>query len=182
MKMQQRLPRSMFLTLFLFGIFIICAGSAAAAPGSAPVIDFPPDLQSYNDAGQGTIERLIHRVKVNPFNLVGTLIFLCAIIHTFLASKFMAISHRLEHEHEVKKEKGLVPRNSVAQSSRFMHFMGEVEVVFGLWAVALIIAVVVFFDWSTAVHYISYKVNFIEALFVVVIMTLASTRPILKIS
>jgi hypothetical protein len=48
--------------------------------------------------------------------------------------------------------------------------------------VALIIAVVLFFDWSTAVDYLSYKVNFTEALFVVVIMTLASTRPILKLT
>lgn len=142
----------------------------------------PPDLQSYNDAGQSILNRLIHRIMVNPFNLVGSLIFLFAIIHTFLASKFTAISHRMEHEHEAKKVQGLVPRNSVAQGSRFMHFMGEVEVVFGLWAVLLMIAVVLFFDWSTAVDYISHKVNFTEALFVVVIMTLASTRPILKLS
>ncbi|RLB69285.1 MAG: hypothetical protein DRH07_11045, partial [Deltaproteobacteria bacterium] len=180
MKMQQRILRSVPLIFLLFGIMTLCAGYAAAASGNPSAIEFPPDLQSYNDAGQSILQRLIHRVKVNPFNLVGTLIFLCAIIHTFLASKFMEISHRLEHEHDLKKEQGLVPRNSVAQRSRFMHFMGEVEVVFGLWAIALIIAVVIFFDWSTAVHYISYKVNFIEALFVVVIMTLASTRPILK--
>ncbi len=182
MKMQQRVLRSVPLIFLLFGIMTLCAGYAVAASGTPSAIEFPPELQSYNDAGQSILQRLIHRVKVNPFNLVGTLIFLCAIIHTFLASKFMEISHRLEHEHDLKKEQGLVPRNSVAQRSRFMHFMGEVEVVFGLWAIALIIAVVIFFDWSTAVHYISYKVNFIEALFVVVIMTLASTRPILKLS
>ena len=161
---------------------MLCADHTVAATGSTSVSEFPPDLQSYNDASLSIIERLIHRVKVNPFNLVGTLIFLLAIIHTFLASKFTAISHQMEHEHDVKKEQGLVLRNSVAQGSRFMHFMGEVEVVFGLWAVALIIAVVLFFDWTTAVDYISYKVNYTEALFVVVIMTLASTRPILILS
>ena len=121
-------------------------------------------------------------LKVNPFNLVGTLIFLLAIIHTFLASKITAISHRLEHEHDIKKEQGLVHRNSVAQGARLLHFIGEVEVVFGLWGIALIIAIVFFFDWSTVVKYIGYKVNFTEPMFVVVIMTLASTRPILKIS
>ncbi|MCP4338400.1 MAG: hypothetical protein GY799_05805 [Desulfobulbaceae bacterium] len=182
MKRQQKFIGSILLTFLLFGAVSLCVGYAVAATGNPPATEFPPDLQSYNDSSQSIIERLIHRVKVNPFNLVGTLIFLFAIIHTFLASKFTAISHQLEHEHDLKKEQGLVPRNSVAQGSRFMHFMGEVEVVFGLWAVALIIAVVLFFDWSTAVHYISYKVNFTEALFVVVIMTLASTRPILKLS
>ena len=90
----------------------------------------------------------------------------------------MAISHRLAHEHDVKKEQGLVPRNSVSHSSRLMSFMGEVEVVFGLWAVALMLAIVLFFNWSTAVGYISHKVDFTEAMFVVVIMILASTRPI----
>ena len=182
MKTLQRLLRPTPIMLFLIITIFFCAGHAVAASGTPSAIEFPPDLQSYHDAGQSILQRLIHRVKVNPFNLVGTLIFLCAIIHTFLASKFMEISHRLEHEHDVKKEQGLVPRNSVAQSARFMHFMGEVEVVFGLWAVALIFAVIVFFDWPTAVHYISYEVNFVEALFVVVIMTLASTRPILKLS
>jgi len=182
MKARQRFFHSVPLTLFLCGFLLLCAGYALAAPGGASGVEFPPDLQSYNDAGKSILQRLVHRIKVNPFNLVGTLIFLCAIIHTFLASKFMELSHRLEHEHDAKKAQGLVPRNSVAQGSRFMHFMGEVEVVFGLWAVALVVAVVVYFDWPTAVNYISYKVNFTEALFVVVIMTLASTRPILKIS
>jgi hypothetical protein len=182
MKRQQKFICSILLTFLLVGAVSLCVGYAVAATGNPPATEFPPALQSYNDASQSIIERLIHRVKVNPFNLVGTLIFLFAIIHTFLASKFTAISHQLEHEHALKKEQGLVPRNSVAQGSRFMHFMGEVEVVFGLWAVALIIAVVLFFDWSTAVDYISYKVNFTEALFVVVIMSLASTRPILKLS
>jgi len=173
---------SIALVVFLLGAITLCAGYAFASTGKLPVTEFPPDLQSYNDAGQSILNRLIHRIMVNPFNLVGSLIFLFAIIHTFLASKFTAISHRMEHEHEAKKVQGLVPRNSVAQGSRFMHFMGEVEVVFGLRAVLLMIAVVLFFDWSTAVDYISHKVNFTEALFVVVIMTLASTRPILKLS
>lgn len=182
MKMRPDFFRSSFLTFILCGVAVLCTGYAVAASGDVVVAEFPPALQSYNDAGQPIFERLIHRIKVNPFNLVGTLIFLFAIIHTFLASKFMAISHRLEHEHDVKKEQGMVARNSIAQGSRFMHFMGEVEVVFGLWAVALIVAVVLFFDWPTAVDYMSHKVNFTEAMFVVVIMTLASTRPILKLS
>jgi hypothetical protein len=41
---------------------------------------------------------------------------------------------------------------------------------------------VLYFDWPTAVDYVSTKVNFTEALFVVVIMTLASTRPILRLT
>lgn len=182
MKKRQGYRISILQASLLLAIVMLFAGYAFAATGNTQVVEFPPDLQSYNDAGKSILQRLVHRIKSNPFNLVGTLIFLFAIIHTFLASKFTAISHKLEHEHSLKKGQGLVPRNSVSQGSRFMHFMGEIEVVFGLWAVALIVAIVLFRDWATAVDYMSHKVNFTEALFVVVIMTLASTRPILKLS
>jgi hypothetical protein len=57
-----------------------------------------------------------------------------------------------------------------------------VELIFGLWALALLAAIIGFFDWKTAVNYICYRVNFVEAMFVVTIMTLAASRPILKLS
>ena len=143
---------------------------------------FPPDLQSYDDAGQGVLARLTHRIEVNPFNLVGTLIFLLAIAHTFLTGRFREISHRLKQAHERRIEEGTAPLRSVSHASRLLHFLGEVEVVFGLWAIPLLLSVVYFFDWPTAVDYVSHTVNYTEAMFVVVIMTLASTRPILKLS
>ena len=62
------------------------------------------------------------------------------------------------------------------------HFLGEVEAVFGIWAAALVGVIVMFFDWPTAKSYILYKVNFTEPMFVVVIMTLAATRPILQVT
>ena len=60
-----------------------------------------------------------------------------------------------------------------------MHFLGEVEVVFGLWAVALVAAMTAYVGWETATHYINDTVNYTEPLFVVVIMALASSRPII---
>jgi succinyl-CoA synthetase alpha subunit len=45
-----------------------------------------------------------------------------------------------------------------------MHLVGEVEVVFGLWAVVLVAVIVAFYDWPTAVHYLDGGVNFTEAL------------------
>ena len=59
-----------------------------------------------------------------------------------------------------------------------LHFLGEVEVVFGLWAVVLLGAIAAGRGWDTATHYFSDTVNYTEALFVVVIMALASTRPV----
>jgi hypothetical protein len=156
-------------------------GLAVASTPTSGDGDFPPDLQSYDDGGKSTLERLQFRIQANPFNLVGTLIFLFAIIHTFMAGKFTALSHKCELDHRARLEKGSAPLHSISSRARLFHFLGEVEVVFGLWAVVLGFAIVWFFDWSTVVDYVSHKVNYTEPMFVV-IMTLASTRPILKLS
>ena len=63
-----------------------------------------------------------------------------------------------------------------------MLFRSEIEVVFGLWAVPLVLSIVAMHGWSTAAHYVNNTVNYNEALFVVVIMALASTRPIVGLA
>ena len=125
---------------------------------------------------------LSNRVRQEPFNLVATLIFFCAIIHTFLTSRFLAIAHQWNHSHEEKIKLGLADKYSVHHGAELFHFLGEVEAVFGIWAVALVCAISIFYGWSTVINYTVYRVNFSEAAFVVVIMALAATRPILKLA
>ena len=168
-------------------VFLLCliwlgiASAAGDPPDDAKA--FPRSLESYNDGDLKSILAILaNRIKQEPFNLVATLIFFCAIVHTFLTGRFMAISHKWGYEHEKKIKKGLVDKKSVHHGAELFHFLGEVEVVFGLWAIALLGATFFFYDWGTVVNYIAYKVNFVEAEFVVVIMTLASTRPILKLA
>ena len=158
----------------------LSAGATLAAdpPAADP---FPRPLDTYEDTG-GIWETLKYRASEVPFNLVATIIFFLAIIHTFLTSRFLSIAHRFEHEHEEKIERGEADRNSVCPRSRLFHFLGEVEAVFGIWAIALVVAILVFYDWKTVIHYVGYKVNFTEPAFVVVIMTLAATRPILRLA
>jgi hypothetical protein len=156
--------------------------AAAPANGGEIAASFPPALASYQDAGLEVADRLAHRIRQNPFNLAATLIFLLAIVHTFMSSRLLAISDRLQELHKVRITRGEAPLHSVSHSGRLLYFMGEVEVIFGLWAIALILAILAFFDWPTAVHYLSDTVDFTEPMFVVVIMTLAATRPILKLS
>ena len=170
-------------------LFLLGAGLAGWAHASAPEAahadapEFPRTLESYDDAGaEGIGAILANRIRQEPFNLVASLIFLCAIVHTFLTSRFLAIAPRWEEEHKEKIKQGLAHKHSVHIPAGIVHFLGEVEVVFGLWAVALGAAIFFFHDWHTFVGYIGHKVNFTEALFVVVIMTLASTRPILKLA
>ena len=159
------------------------AGHSLAADPPADAEAFPRSLESYDDADESSISAILKaRVQKEPFNLVATLIFFLAIIHTFLTSKFMALSHKWEHEHQAKIERGEADRDSVHHGAELFHFLGEVEAVFGIWAVALIFAIVGFYDWHTVVNYIGHKVNFTEPAFVVVVMTLAATRPILRLS
>jgi hypothetical protein len=158
-------------------------GVLAAEPAPADAQAFPRSLESYHDAEVDSIWAILkNRAKQEPFNLIATLIFLLAIIHTFMTGRFMVVSHTWEHEHEKKIERGEADRDSVHHGAELFHFLGEVEAVFGIWAIALIIAIIGFYDWKTSVYYLSYRVDFTEAIFVVVIMTLAATRPILKLS
>ncbi|MEA3230167.1 MAG: putative Na+/H+ antiporter [Thermodesulfobacteriota bacterium] len=155
----------------------------AAGDNDSSKVDFPPSLESYNDADIHNIGAILkHRIAEEPFNLAATIIFLCAIIHTFLANKFLAVAHHWEAEHARRIEKGLADRRSVHHGAELFHFLGEVEVVFGLWAIALATAIFFFYDWKTVTVYITQRVNYTEAIFVVVIMTLSASRPILKLT
>jgi hypothetical protein len=170
------------LLLILLALTVSGMAAAADGPPAGPPV-FPPSLESYGDADMGSIGSILfNRIRQEPFNLVASLIFLGAIIHTFLTGRFMIIAHRWSHDHEEKIKKGLAPRDSVHHGAEVFHFLGEVEAVFGIWAAALLAAIVLFFDWPTAKSYILYKVNFTEPMFVVVIMTLAATRPILQVT
>src|SRR5687768_2644406 len=103
------------------------------------------------------------QIHADPFNLVATAIFLLAILHTFAASRIAAYARR-------------APQASIR--GELLHFAGEVEVVFGLWAAILAVAMTIEKGWAATTHYLNDSVNYTEPLFVVVIMALASTRPI----
>ena len=173
------------LPILLCGIcmvMVLCGTLLAASPTTGEMTNFPRKLEDYQDSHMESIAAiLLYRIQQNPFNLVAAIIFFTAILHTFLTGKFMAISHRWEREHRMKIKNGQADRESVSHGAELFHFLGEVEAVFGIWAGALVLAIILFYDWGTAVNYISHGVNFTEALFVVVIMTLAATRPVLKL-
>ncbi len=147
-----------------------------------PVTVFPTPLSAYPTVpDEGLFATLAARVAHEPFNLVVTVIFILAILHTFAAARFMALAHAVQHRHDDRsRARGAPLRPSV--TAELLHFLGEVEVVFGLWAVVLLTVIAAHFGWSTATHYANDTVNYTEPLFVVVIMALASTRPIITVS
>jgi hypothetical protein len=141
-------------------------------------VPFPLPLADYPASRPDVLATLADRVQIEPFNAVATGIFLLAILHTFGASKISARAHELQRRHDARQRAdGRSPRPSVA--AEVLHFFGEVEVVFGLWAVVLLVAITFAKGWDVARHYVSEGVNYTEPLFVVVIMALASTRPII---
>jgi Putative Na+/H+ antiporter len=173
----------LFLPIFLL---IGTPAVSAAPPGEQK---FPPSGDSYQDQSIPSLSaKLVARVQQEPFNAVATIIFFLAITHTFLASRFQKIAH----QYDVKvRAIGDVDSARDSQLDRewdrllfraqFFHFMGEIEAVFGMWLVPLVIAIVVFHGWPAMVGYVGH-VKMAEPVFVVVIMAMASSLPILRLA
>ena len=156
------------------------AAFALIAPVAADLIRFPPALDAYPTAAT-LWDTIVARARFEPFAVVATGIFVLAILHTFAAARFTAWSHRVQRRHDdAARARGRAPVPSVA--AEVLHFFGEVEVVFGLWALVLVAGVTLQFGWTAAAHYLNDTVVYTEPMFVVVIMALASTRPIVGLA
>ena len=102
---------------------------------------------------------------MNPSNieLTATILFAIAIVHTFVSSRFQKLAHKF-------------PEGSVGEN--LFHLLGEVEVVFGLWAAVFIGAFAVLQGTNPAFDYVD-SLNFTEPMFVFAVMAIAATKPVL---
>jgi hypothetical protein len=147
---------------------------------------FPLPLSSYPAINTASLAQTLgDRIHADPFNLVFTIIFALAILHTFLTFKIRKWAHAVEASHAANgrtirfdDDGDEVPE--VSFGGQILHLLSEVEAVFGVWAVILLLAISLHSGWGTAVNYVGHEVDFTEPLFVGVIMALASTRPILR--
>ncbi|SEL50791.1 putative Na+/H+ antiporter [Nitrosovibrio tenuis] len=98
-----------------------------------------------------------------PIEIIGAALFGIALIHTF-STKFF---EHLAHVHPAH--------------AGIWHFLGEVEVVFGFWAMVLIVAMLVMDGKQTAVAYLNQQ-SFTEPMFVFAIMVISGSRPILQLA
>jgi hypothetical protein len=92
--------------------------------------------------------------------LVATMLFGGAVLHTFLTRQFQRLAH-VQPSH-----------------AGLWHLLGEVEGVFGLWALFLVLFVALYDAPQNALHYLESR-NFTEPAFIFVIMVIAASRPIL---
>lgn len=162
---------------------------AAARPDDYADTPVPRDLDTYDDADLGLLATLVHRVTEEPLNGVATLFFFLAIAHTFMTGTFRRMAHNVEEKHEAwvreQASKGnhlpLGPDGRhVSIKAEVLHFLGEVEAVFGLWVLPLMIAITGFYGYMAVAEFIDIiQFKYVEPMFVVVIMAIASTRPVL---
>lgn len=173
----------------LIGLVLLLAAVSAHAVVKESAV--PRALSSYHEAADaGLVDILQHRAQSEPFNVVASVIFLLAIIHTFFSAKFLHWAHVAEEQHAARLGRAKAPAPvegddgefpaEVSFKGQMLHFLGEIEAVFGIWAVVLIGAITWVHGWSAVVDYVGHQVNFTEPMFVVVIMAMAGTRPVLR--
>ena len=97
----------------------------------------------------------------STIDAIAAALFAAALVHTFAAKQF----ERLSHRH---------PRHA-----GLFHLLGEVEVVFGFWAIVLVLAMALVVGGAPALEYAESR-NYTEPLFVFVVMVIAASRPVLR--
>ncbi|APW42242.1 putative Na+/H+ antiporter [Rhodoferax saidenbachensis] len=93
--------------------------------------------------------------------IIGAVLFALAVIHTFSTKFFEHLAHTQPNH------------------AGIWHLLGEVEVVFGFWAMVMMIFMLAISGKTEATTYLDSR-NFGEPLFVFAIMVVAGTRPILQ--
>jgi hypothetical protein len=93
-------------------------------------------------------------------DLLAAGLFAVALLHTFSAKQFERLAHRF------------------ARHAGLFHLLGEVEVVFGFWAIVLVLAMAFVSGGDQALAYAESR-NYTEPLFVFVVMVVAGSKPIL---
>jgi hypothetical protein len=104
---------------------------------------------------------ILIRMTPTIINIVSSAIFAVAVIHTFSTKFFEHLAHKYPNH------------------SGIWHLLGEVEVVFGFWAMVLVSFFFVYSGHEATIAYLE-KLNFTEPLFVFVIMIIAASKPVLE--
>ena len=94
--------------------------------------------------------------------IVATILFAIAVIHTFSVPIFAKLAHKN------------------GPHSGFWHMLSEVEAVFGVWAFVLLVIMALLAGVPSMVEYMDTR-NFTEPLFVFAIMVVAGSRPIIEL-
>ena len=100
-------------------------------------------------------------VSPTSVQIAASVLFALALLHTFLASRVEHLAHRYPNH------------------AGLFHLFGEVEVVFGLWAAILILAIILLDSSQAAIRYLESR-NYTEPMLVFVLMVIAASRPLIE--
>ena len=157
------------ITFISFLFLLAGGGTFIHASGGSQAFVFPTPLEDYalqelkleqelgHELSIGEI--LLLRIKEAPINLLATLLFIGAIVHTFFATKFNKMAHHYEEKHQRQLDASgndYPPgKEPVSFKATMCHFLGEVEAVFGIWVVPLILVIVFtqFDGWQKVIYY-----------------------------
>lgn len=100
---------------------------------------------------------------VGPLEITGAALFALAVLHTFSTRYFEHLAHtRTAH-------------------AGIWHLLGEVEAVFGFWAIVLVLFIALAYGWGASSQYLD-GLHFTEPMFVFVIMVIAASRPVMQLA
>ncbi len=166
-------------------LLLIPAGATSAVPAYPATPDaeaqyaaFPKPVSTYGDASLPLWERIQQRAAAEPFNFIVTILFACAILHTFVAPMLLRYAHKVEKRFKAQLTEA--EKGKVSAWATVLEFLGEVEAVFALWALPVLLVAFNYFGWDNLVSFMHRDSNFTEPMFVIVIMAMAATRPVVQ--
>jgi len=95
--------------------------------------------------------------------IIAAALFSIAVVHTFSTKFFEHLAH------------------TSTKHAGMWHLLGEVEVVFGFWAMVMMVTMLALEGKEPATHYLDTR-NFTEPMFVFAIMVVAGSKPILNLA
>jgi hypothetical protein len=102
-------------------------------------------------------------MTIGPLEITAAALFALAVVHTFSTRYFEHLAHtRTAH-------------------AGIWHLLGEVEAVFGFWAIVLVLFIALAYGWTTSSQYLD-GLQFTEPMFVFVIMVIAASRPVMQLA
>ncbi|MDR2664209.1 MAG: putative Na+/H+ antiporter [Puniceicoccales bacterium] len=115
-------------------------------------------------------------------NVVPTLFFFAAIGHTFCAGAIARRARRIVQRRDRTAHIFRMRRFFLGFCGRLCHLLGEVELPFILWAIPSLSAVAGMGGAGALRRYLFEEISFAEPVFIVVIMAMAATRPVLSLA
>ena len=117
-------------------------------------------------------------LEFTPFHVISLLFFILAVVHTLSVHKIHQWARDLEARQAPARESRKSPRSLGVQA---LYFLSEIEIVFAVWAIPLFLAITLIYGLPIAVEYMNTR-DYTEALFIVVILSVTSTRPIVHMA